>query len=285
MDAASRPAFEPLSDVGPELSAPPGPAGTVHALPQAAAASATSPPAPAGTDRAAAMDRDFIARNQIVERYLSGKLPVKGATDFERFCKENPELLDELGLPDRVNAGLRLLEASGKPEPWQETPKRFWEKPTFTMGLAAATVALLIVVGVLASSVSSKGSTIDKLKKQVAEQPLEAATSTRTIRVLPSRSGGSNSPSVVIGGGAAQLADLKIDMSKSDFRNFRITIDRIDQGRVAVLHNVLKDSNGHLRVALNSTAFGPGNYQFTIEGLTWRGESVPDAWVTIGVVR
>ena len=153
------------------------------------------------------------------------------------------------------------------------------------MGLAGATVALLIVVGVLASSVSSKGSTIDKLKKQVAEQPLEAATSTRTIRVLPSRSGGSNSPSVVIGGGAAQLADLKIDMSKSDFRNFRITIDRIDQGRVAVLHNVLKDSNGHLRVALNSTAFGPGNYQFTIEGLTWRGESVPDAWVTIGVVR
>ena len=36
------------------------------------------------------MDRDFIARNQIVERYLSGRLPIKGATDFERFCKEKP---------------------------------------------------------------------------------------------------------------------------------------------------------------------------------------------------
>ena len=27
------------------------------------------------------MDRDFIARNQIVERYISGRLPIKGATE------------------------------------------------------------------------------------------------------------------------------------------------------------------------------------------------------------
>jgi hypothetical protein len=47
------------------------------------------------------MDRDFIARNQVVERYLSGRLPIKGATDFERFCRDNPELLDELGIPER----------------------------------------------------------------------------------------------------------------------------------------------------------------------------------------
>ena len=59
------------------------------------------------------MDRDFIARNQVVERYLSGRLPLKGATEFERFCRENPDVLDELGLAERVNAGLRLLDASG----------------------------------------------------------------------------------------------------------------------------------------------------------------------------
>ena len=53
----------------------------------------------------------------------------------------------------------------------------------------------------------------------------------------------------------------------------------------AILHNLVKDSNGHLRIALNSSALGPGNYQFTIEGLTWRGETVPDAWVTIGIAK
>lgn len=275
MEAASRPAFEPLSDVGPELSAPPDPAA--HAAPPAAV--------PAKAAMPANMDRDFIARNQIVERYLSGKLPVKGATDFERFCSEHPELLDELGLPDRVNAGLRLLEAAGKPEPWQEAPRRFWEKPQFTMGLGAAALVMLITLIVLGTSTSSKSSKIAKLEQQVKEQPLEAATTTRTIRLVPSRTGGSNNPVVEIGGASSQLADLKIDMSKSDFRNFRITIDRIDQGRVAILHNLVKDSNGHLRIAINSSAFGPGNYQMTIDGITWRGETVPDAWVTIAIVH
>src|SRR5690606_14166428 len=98
------------------------------------------------------MDRDFIARNQIVERYLSGRLPIKGATDFERFCRENPEVLDELGLPERVNAALRLLEASGKPEPWQDQPKKFWEKPHLAIGLAAA---VLILAGTLAYFVNA----------------------------------------------------------------------------------------------------------------------------------
>src|SRR5476651_1172879 len=90
------------------------------------------------------MDRDFIVRNQIVERYLSGKLPVKGATDFERFCREEPELLDEIGLPEQVNAGLRLLEASGKPEPWQQAPKKPWEKPQILLGLGAAVLLLAV---------------------------------------------------------------------------------------------------------------------------------------------
>src|SRR5665811_1633667 len=96
---------------------------------------AAAPAADVAPGVAPLMDRDFIARNQVVERYLSGKLPIKGATDFERFCREQPELLDEIGLPERVNAGLRLLEASGKPEPWQQAAQQPWEKPQILFGL------------------------------------------------------------------------------------------------------------------------------------------------------
>ncbi len=233
------------------------------------------------------MDRDFIARNQIIERYLSGKLPIKGATEFERFCKEHPELLDEIGLPDRVNAGLRLLEASGKPEPWQEQPKRFWENPFLPLGLGIAALILLATTVGFARSRSAESRTITALNAQIAEQPLEPAATTRTIRVVPSREGASSAPAVVIGGGGgeAQLADLLLDLSRSPYREYRVTIDRIDQGRVAIINNLEKDSNGHLRIALNSSALGPGNYQFTIEGLTWRGDPVPDSWVTIGIQR
>jgi hypothetical protein len=231
------------------------------------------------------MDRDFIARNQIVERYLSGKLPVKGATDFERFCHDNPELLDEIGLPQRVHAGLRLLEASGKPEPWQEAKKRFWEKPAIVFSAIGAAVVLAIIAVTLGNQVSERNTRIAKLKQDLVAQPLEPAATTRIIRIMPSRTGSSNTPAVMLGGGNAQLCDLRIDLSRSAFRTFRVTIDRIDQGRVAVLQNIAKDSNGHVRIALNSSALGPGNYSFSIDGVTWRGETVPDAWVTIGIQR
>jgi hypothetical protein len=301
MEAATRPEFEPLTEAGPEMPAAPAPLpppAVNRLLEQAPPVVAPAPNAPASPATAASvaaaaaaaappanMDRDFIARNQIVERYLSGKLPIKGATDFERFCKANPDLLDSLGLPERVNAALRLLEASGKPEPWAEAPKKFYEKPQLAIGLGAALLAVLIGLAVLASANSDKAARIVALQKEVAEQPLDPAKSTRTIRLLPSFKGSSNTPAVIIGGSDTQLADMKIDLSRSAYRAFRVTIDRIDQGRVGILHNLQKDSNGHVRIALNSSALGPGNYQLAIEGLTWKGETVPEAWITIGIQR
>ncbi len=231
------------------------------------------------------MDRDFIARNQIVERYLSGRLPLKGATDFERFCREHPELLDEIGLPERVNAGLRLLEASGKPEPWQEPARPLWQKPQVTLGLAVGVAILGLALVVAWGATVNKDHRIAALEKQAYERALDPATSTREIRLLPSRSGASATPAITVGGANAQLADFKIDESRSPHHSFRVTIDRIDQGRVAVITNLTKDSNGHLRMALNSSALGPGNYQLTIEGIGWRGDPEPDSWITIGITR
>ena len=126
---------------------------------QAPAAGAAAPGTPAP-----AMDREFIIKNQIVERYLAGRLPPKGVTDFERLIRSRPQLIEELGLADKVNAGLRLLDAAGIAEPWSEKPKKFWEKPAFTMGAAALAVAALIGCAVLGMQVSSRDATIAKQK-------------------------------------------------------------------------------------------------------------------------
>ena len=278
-------AASPAPKVAPAASAP-NPATAARSAPAKATAAAAASAAPGQTMPSPPMDRDFVARNQVVERYLSGRLPVKGATDFERFCAEHPELLDEIGLPERVNAGLRLLEASGKPEPWQEAARPAWQKPQVTIGLAAAAGVLLVALALVSVGSASKSHRITELEKESHDRVLDPATSTREIRLLPSREGASNSPSIVIGGaGAVQLADLRIDESRSPYHAFRVTIDRIDQGRVAIIGNLAKDSNGHLRLALNSSALGPGNYQLTLEGLDWRGDPQPDSWVTIGIAR
>src|SRR5438270_708583 len=137
-----------------------------RATPPSAAAPAPAAPAPTASPP---MDRDFIARNQIVERYLSGRLPLKGATDFERLCREHPELLDEIGLPERVNAGLKLLEASGKPEPWQESARPFWQKPQVTLGLAVGVAILGLALVVAWGATVNKDHRIAALEKQAYE--------------------------------------------------------------------------------------------------------------------
>jgi hypothetical protein len=230
------------------------------------------------------MDPDFIARNRIVELYVSGKLPIRGATVFERYCRENPQLLDEIGLPERVHAGLRLLEASGKPEPWQEKPREFWERPYVPLALAALVMALGIGILVLNRQLSEQLQKVDVLHKLLAEQPLEAAAATSTVTLEPTHAGPAAAGSAtVIGGATAQLVNVRIDMSHSDFRAFRVTIDRINQGRVAVLNNLIKDSNGALGFSLNSAALGAGEYQLIIEGLDWRGDPQPDSWAALRI--
>jgi len=231
------------------------------------------------------MTRDFVERNKLAERYLAGKLPARAAADFERFCKDNPDLLDAIGLADRVNMGLRLLEAGGKPEPWAEKSRAKWDQPHVTIAAGIAAVVLLITAIVLGTRVSERGKRIAALETAVAEQPLQPATSTRSILLIPARGGPTKRPAVTVGAGYAQFADIKIDLTWSKFTTYRVTIDREDQGRVAVIYNALKDSNGHVRLAFNTSALGPGNYNFTIQGLTWRGEPIPQAWATVAVTR
>lgn len=277
------PALEdlPLAPLPQEGITPVKPAAPKSAT---AAVAASATPVAAGA-LPPTMDKEFIERNQIVEKYLSGRLPPRGATEFERFCRAHPDLLDTLGLPERVHAGLRLLEAGGKPEPWAEKTRPWWESTPIVIGAAASALVLLIACAVLGAQLGQRGQRITELEKRVVEQPLSAATTTRPIKLVPARGGPTRQPAVVVGAGATQFVDFKIDMAWSKYTMFRITIDREEQGRVMILHNMNKDSNGHLRLALNTSALGPGNYNLLIQGVTWRGEPIAQAWATIGIQR
>jgi hypothetical protein len=241
-----------------------------------AAAAVPGAPAPA-------MDREFIIKNQIVERYIAGRLPPKGVTDFERLIRSRPELIEEIGLPDKVNAGLRLLDVAGIAEPWSEKPKKLWEKPAFTMAAAGLAVLALIGCLVLAMQVSSRDATIARQKAENMERPIAPSTGKRTIIVGIARNGPPAQPTLTISYG--QFAEMKVDVSWSRYTSFKVSIDRVNQGRVAVLDGLEKDSNGHLRMSLNAGAFGPGDYMVAVEGLTMRRESLPIGWFRIAVAR
>src|SRR5450755_828153 len=140
---------------------------------------AAAPEGPADADTAAqsmsraalvmsSMDRDFIARNQIVERYIGGRLPLKGAQDFERFCREHPELLDEISLTERISAALRLLDASGRSAPWEQRPKQWWERLPVLIGTALLALALAVTALVINGKQSVRDRTIASLQQRLA---------------------------------------------------------------------------------------------------------------------
>jgi hypothetical protein len=229
------------------------------------------------------MDRDFIAKNQIVERYFADKLPARGALDFERYCRDNPELLDELRVASRVQAGLRLMVAGGIPLPWEERPKQLWERLPVAIGVAALTLVLAITSMTLYFKLSGARQQVTALTAAVQDRPIKPITSTHSVNVVPGRSAPSATPSLVVSGSAAELVDLKFKMEWSGYTQFRVTIDRVGQGRVMVLNNLTRDSNGQLRIAINSASLGPGKYQFAIDGLTLGNEARPQAWFTMAV--
>jgi hypothetical protein len=233
----------------------------------------------------APMDATFIERNQVIERYLAGKLPVKGAQDFERFCRDNPDTVIGLGLSERINQGLRLLDSAGQPEPWATKALPFYQKPVAIASLAALAGTLLIASLMLLLSGMEKNTRIAVLADEIQRQPLSASQTTRAVSLMPSRTGPPGGAMTSIGRGGAELADMKVDVSWSKSAAFRITIDRVDQGRVAVLIHMQKDSNAHLRLALNSSAIGPGQYQVIVDALDWRGEPTPEAWFSFEVAR
>jgi hypothetical protein len=232
---------------------------------------------------APAMDREFIIKNQIVERYLAGRLPPKGVTDFERLIRARPELIEELGLAEKVNAGLRLLDAAGVAEPWAEKPKKVWEQPWFGFGAAAVAVVALIGCAALAMQISSRDQRITKLTQETQERPIAPSTQKRTVLVGVARNGPPANATVTINHG--EFAELKADLSWTRYSVFRISIDRVNQGRIAVLDGVSKDSNGHVRLSLNAGAFGPGDYMVALEGLNMRRERLPVAWFRVSITR
>ncbi len=79
------------------------------------------------------------------------------------------------------------------------------------------------------------------------------------------------------------MLDLYIDVSEGKYNQFMITIDKVDGGRVMQLRRVARDSNRELRLALNSSAFGPGDYLVKVDGYNWRGQTEEVGWLRIGL--
>src|SRR5216684_3740111 len=81
--------------------------------------------------------------------------------------------------------------------------------------------------------------------------------------------------------GVPQLLDLHIDLGYSkDPQQYRMFVDKQDQGRELILNDLLKDSNGELRLTFNTTGLAAGIYSVRVESLPVHasGSPIPEGW-------
>jgi hypothetical protein len=229
-------------------------------------------------------DRKFIEDHKLIERYLENKLPFKGARDLENWCRAHPDYLNELKLSERAQTSLKLLEASGQPLDLREPRPPWWKTIHVLIGLGVvAALSLIAFWAVLGKYVLLRGELEDTRTLMNQGSLVQPATS-REVRVSPDHAPGVDHARIVVTRAAPQLMDVHIDLGYTNkLAQFRMFVDKKDQGRALILNDLLKDSNGELRMTLNSTGLSIGIYNVRIEALPFRGSPIPIGWLILDV--
>jgi type II secretory pathway pseudopilin PulG len=257
------------------------------------------------------MDRNYIENEHIVDRYLSGDLTVREARDFEKYCLEHPEVLNQMPIPVRLKARLarRPLEHSetgmfqaipssatraaveANDEGFDAEEERAELRRTYggganrlvVIGLVfalLAAVAGLIAYGMQASDLAKQ---LKQAQRDLRSTQMQAPASVQVYRVQPVRNKPDQATLALGWMVPPQLLDLIVDVSDGKYSQFQLTIDKIDGGRIMQLRRVARDSNRELRFSLNSSAFGPGEYLIKVDGYTWRGQIEEIGWLRLGL--
>jgi hypothetical protein len=239
------------------------------------------------------MDRKYIENEHVVDRYLSGDLTVREARDFEKYCLDHPEALKAMPIPVRLKArlarrptedsetgvfqaipssvtraALEATEDGFDPEEEREETQRF-------RGGGGGTSRLLTI-----DSLQTK---IRQMERAQKATQMQATSSVQTYRLQPLRGKPAQAQLNLGWLEPPQMLELRIDASQGKYTQFQITIDKIDGGRVMQVRRVTRDSNKELRLALNSSAFGPGEYLLKIDGYTWKGQAEQFGWLRLNL--
>jgi hypothetical protein len=183
-----------------------------------------------------------------------------------------------------VQEDLPLPPPPGPPLPAPEIEFAWWQKPA----AIGAVTALAVILGALAvvSQVSARRdrALAAELETRVQTLTLRAASSQRVLRITPNpRSWSAGADATIAWPEPPELLDLYLPVGYVEFPSFAVTIDKVNHGRMMVLQRVMPDSNREIRLSLNSSAFGPGEYRIRIAGYTWRGQRVDAGWVRLVV--
>ena len=162
----------------------------------------------------------------------------------------------------------------------------WWQSRLFVAGLAAACMllAVLTVTSMINAAREREAARVAAEREQTLT--LRAINSVRTLRITPNPRSWSASPDLTLAWPEPpQLLELRLAVGYSPFLAFGVIVDKVDHGRVLLVERMAPDSNKELRLSLNSSAFGPGEYRLRLQGYTWRGDRIDVGWVRLLVTE
>jgi hypothetical protein len=258
------------------------------------------------------MDRKYIENEHVVDRYLSGELTMREAREFEAFCLDHPQYVNTLPIPVRVRARLarrpveeaeagefanlpssatraamEIAEEGFDPEEAREEMRRSFAgeaiNRSILIALAAAVLVAASVAVIYVLKASALAEQLQAAKKEVAAVQMQPPGRQQRYRIQPVKAKPAQ-PTVALGWlDPAELLDITIDATEGKMTQFQITVDKSDGVRVMQLKRVMRDSNKEIRLNLNSSAFGPGNYLVRIDAYNWRGQTDEYGWFMLGL--
>ena len=251
---------------------------------------------PAALATAPRFDRKFIEEHKLLERYLDGKLPVRGARDLETWCRNNPGYLNELKLSERAQSSLKLLEACGKPLDLSEPRTPWWRSIYLLIGLTMATFVSLVACWVVMGKYSLLQNRLEEARAVQTQGTLVQPTSETSVTIVPDRSPDLGHARILVSHDVPQLIDVHVDLAYTQANaagapnmlakkvmTFRLVVDKKGQGRALIVNNLLKDSNNQLRLTLNTTGLAAGIYTVRVEGVPFGGGPYPVGWMLLEV--
>jgi hypothetical protein len=160
----------------------------------------------------------------------------------------------------------------------------WWQSRAFVLALAATCAALVLLAAVAAWSAAQDRAAARAAAEREQQLTLRAINSVRALRIPPNPRSWSPAPDATIAWPEPpQLLELHLPVGYAEFLTYAVIMDKVDHGRVLAVERIAPDSNKELRLSLNSSALGPGEYRLRLQGYTWRGERIDVGWVRLKV--
>ncbi len=214
------------------------------------------------------MDKKYIQENQVVERYLQGKLGPEEEAAYEAHYLADSGALAELELAERLKQGLEIVEREGGLDRSRSPADRIHGLlAALASPQYAAAASVLLLVSLVFSGVLYQENV--RLTGPVLSD--SSATRLELIFALRGAGGGREIPA----GTEGEPVVLLLEFASPSFASYRATVTRESAAgseEVAQIAGLEPGFQDYLAVSIPGRLMTEGEYQVLIEGRASDGQ-------------